>query len=50
DFPDFPSFARESARKIQNFVFIDHVKESYLNKEDIVDLLEKHIKYNLIKE
>ncbi|CAG8793301.1 10125_t:CDS:2, partial [Cetraspora pellucida] len=49
DFPKFPTFARESAQKIPNSVFIDRVKESYLDREDILDLLEKHIKYNLIK-
>ncbi|CAG8492187.1 3820_t:CDS:2 [Cetraspora pellucida] len=49
DFPNFPTFARESAQKIPNSVFIDRVKESYLDRENILDLLEKHIKYNLIK-
>ncbi|CAG8605819.1 1264_t:CDS:10, partial [Dentiscutata erythropus] len=47
--PDFPTFARESAQKLPNSVFIDRVKESYLSKKNILDLLEKHIKYNLIK-
>ncbi|CAG8829098.1 14451_t:CDS:10, partial [Gigaspora margarita] len=49
DFPDFPKFARESTTKFPNSVFIDRIKESFLNKEDILDLLEKHIKCNLIK-
>ncbi|KAF0333009.1 hypothetical protein F8M41_017569, partial [Gigaspora margarita] len=44
DFPDFPKFARESTTKFPNSFFIDRVKESYLDKEDILDLLEKHIK------
>ncbi|CAG8667811.1 2360_t:CDS:10, partial [Racocetra persica] len=49
DFPDFPNFARKSAQKFPNSVFVDRVKESFLDKNDILGLLEKHIKYNLIK-
>ncbi|CAG8838376.1 3644_t:CDS:1, partial [Cetraspora pellucida] len=40
DFPNFPTFARESALKIPNSVFIDRVKELYLDRKDIFDLLE----------
>ncbi|CAG8738934.1 23550_t:CDS:2, partial [Racocetra persica] len=47
DFPNFPIFVRESAQKIPNSVFIDHIKESYLDREVILDLLEKHIKFVL---
>ncbi|CAG8633739.1 3284_t:CDS:10, partial [Scutellospora calospora] len=49
DFPDFPTFARELAQKRSNSIFVDRVREWYRNKEDILDLLEKHIKCNLIK-
>ncbi|CAG8813950.1 9380_t:CDS:1, partial [Cetraspora pellucida] len=40
NFSNFPTFARESALKIPNSVFIDYIKKSYLDRKDILDLLE----------
>ncbi|CAG8443432.1 2028_t:CDS:10, partial [Acaulospora colombiana] len=49
DFANFPRHAQGLSGKFINSVIVDRVKESYVDKEVVLDLLEEHLKNNLIK-
>ncbi|RHZ61724.1 hypothetical protein Glove_346g37 [Diversispora epigaea] len=49
DFANFMAYAKELSRKFMNGIIVDRVKETYIDKKDILSLLEEHLKNNLIK-
>ncbi|GES81439.1 telomerase reverse transcriptase-like [Rhizophagus clarus] len=49
DFILFPKYADELAQKYKNAILIENVKETYKDLEDVLELLEEHIRQNIIK-
>ncbi|GBC01389.1 hypothetical protein RclHR1_41700001, partial [Rhizophagus clarus] len=49
DFILFPKYADELAKKYKNAIFVENVKETYKELEDVLELLEEHIRKNIIK-
>ncbi|CAG8527299.1 9743_t:CDS:10 [Diversispora eburnea] len=49
DFANFMAYAKELSRKFMNGIIVDRVKETYIDKKDVLGLLEEHLKNNLIK-
>ncbi|GES82426.1 telomerase reverse transcriptase [Rhizophagus clarus] len=42
-------YADELAKKYKNAIFVENVKETYKELEDVLELLEEHIRKNIIK-
>jgi hypothetical protein len=45
----FPKYSAKLTQNYKNAILIDNVYESYMEVEDVLELLKKHIQQNIIK-